>query len=116
MLTEGTGNFLNILAQHLPSNIRTFSGREELLELGGRERGGDRKQVITVLVSHPSARIIKGETQRRQIILLCYDLMNFKIYHHIYVFLSLIHPHCLVGGSFFFVTTLYPSVGEEVSL
>ena len=39
MLTEGTGNFLNILAQHLPNTIRTFPGRGEILELGGREGG-----------------------------------------------------------------------------
>ena len=64
MLTEGTGNFLNILAQHLPNNIRTFpASRGEILELGGSE--GGRKQVITALVSHPSARFIKGETQGR---------------------------------------------------
>ena len=63
MLTEGTGNFLNILAQHLPNNIRTFPARGEILELGGSE--GGRKQVITALVSHPSARFIKGETQGR---------------------------------------------------
>ena len=58
MLTVGTGNFLNILAQpipaqHLPNNIRTFPGRQKILELGGKGGGeeGGRKQVITALVT-----------------------------------------------------------------